>query len=378
MNDFSKYDFSENVDYHYGQFPPSDIGLVRLVPRLLQAQEAVSRYDQMLKMIPNSQLLLAPLRNQEAVLSSRMEGTISTIDEVMVYQADEDEGVPLSNSKYRNDVIEVALYSTVLLRAQQAIIDGVPINENLIKNSHKILLGFGRGAMKSPGQYKAQQNYIGDHNKQKVYFTPISPLQINASMETLLHYMNRNDDTHLIKVAVAHVEFEALHPFNDGNGRIGRLLVTLLLWKYGLIHEPHFYLSGYLEQNKDDYIKKMRDVSRNARWTEWIDFFLGAIAMQADRNLELATQISRLYEEMKERIRELTSSQWALPAQDYIFQTPIFQNGKFTNRAGIPPHAAKRISKILLKNRLLTEVRPAAGRQSAIYAFEPLMKIVRV
>ncbi|MFT6659780.1 Fic family protein [Maritalea sp.] len=379
MFDRSDYDFSDNVNYHYGNFPPTNLSLEKLVPKLLEAQEAISRYDQMLKMLPNSELLLAPLRNQEAVISSRMEGTISTVDEVMVYQAEEDdEEQPTTNSKYRSDVIEVALYSTVLRRAQRAILDGEPINENLIKNCHKVLLSFGRGAIKSPGEYKTEQNYIGDERKKKVYFTPVSPLDIQAAMVALLDYIETDDTVSLVKTAVTHVEFEALHPFNDGNGRIGRLLITLLLWKFGLIHKPHFYMSGYLEEHKDRYIETMRQVSLNDDWTTWTEFFLDAIVAQAKGNLQMATEISALYEKMKERFRELTSSQWALLAQDYIFRTPVFQNGRFTNRAGIPASAAKRISKILVKNGLLTEVQPAAGRRSAIYMFEPLMEIVRV
>lgn len=138
------YDLSGMIDYHYGRFPPTELDLTRLIEPLARAQDAISRYDQMLISLPNSELLLAPLRQNEAVISSRMEGTISTVDEVMIYEAEsEDDG---NAGPVRDDVIEVALYSAVLRRAQAAVADGEPINEGLIKNAHRILLSYGRGA----------------------------------------------------------------------------------------------------------------------------------------------------------------------------------------------------------------------------------------
>lgn len=277
------YDTSDLVDYHYGCFPPRELELASLIEPLSRAQDAISRYDQMLLSLPNSELLLAPLRQNEAVISSRMEGTISTVDEVMIYEAEsDDDGNPGAT---RDDVVEVALYTAVLRRAQAAVEAGEPINEGLIKNAHRILLSFGRGASKSPGQYKVEQNYIGDDRRKKIYFKPINPLQLQSGIEKLLEFIEIDPRLHLFKVGLAHVEFEALHPFNDGNGRIGRLLITLLLWKYGLIHKPHFYISAFFEENKEQYIELMRQVSRDNDWTSWTAFFLEAIAEQAENNL---------------------------------------------------------------------------------------------
>lgn len=369
------YDLSNVVDYHYGRFPPSKLDLTRLIEPLVRAQDAISRYDQMLLSLPNSELLLAPLRQNEAVISSRMEGTISTVDEVMIYEAEkEDDGTSRSA---RDDVVEVALYSAVLRRAQTAVSEGVPINEGLIKNAHRILLSFGRGASKSPGQYKTEQNYVGDDRRKIIYFKPISPVQLQPAMHDLLKFIETSTMLHLFKVAIAHVEFEALHPFNDGNGRIGRLLITLLLWKFGLIHKPHFYISAFFETHKDEYIELMRAVSRDDDWTGWTAFFLDAISEQADSNLQTAQKITALYDEMKEPFREISGSKWHIAAQDSIFENPVFKNSQLIKRSGMPKHVATRITKLLHEGGLLRELRPASGRRGALYMFEPLMEIVR-
>lgn len=369
------YDIGSMIDYHYGQFPPENLDLSRVIEPLARAQDAISRYDQMLLSLPNSELLLAPLRQNEAVISSRMEGTISTVDEVMIYEAEsEDDG---NAGPVRDDVIEVALYSAVLRRAQAAVAAGEPINEGLIKNAHRILLSWGRGASKSPGEYKVEQNYIGDDRRKEIYFKPINPLQLQSGMQILLEFIEQSPMLPMFKVGLAHVEFEALHPFNDGNGRIGRLIITLLLWKFELIHKPHFYVSAYFEENKYEYIDLMRKVSRDGDWTSWVAFFLEAIAKQAESNLNTAQKIMSLYEDMKEPFREISGSKWHLAAQDGIFENPIFKNSQLIKKTGMPKHVATRITRLLHESNLLRELRPASGRRGALFMFEPLMEIVR-
>ena len=196
-------------------------------------------------------------------------------------------------------------------------------------------------------------------------------------MLDLVQFIDEDQRLHLFKVGIAHVEFEALHPFNDGNGRIGRLLITLLLWKFGLIHKPHFYVSAYFEDNKADYIELMRNVSRSDDWTGWLEFFLTGIAKQAEHNLKTAKEIMTLYEDMKESFREISGSKWHLAAQDCIFESPIFKNSQLTRRSGMPKHVATRITRLLLDSGLLREIRPASGRRGALFMFEPLMEIVR-
>ncbi|MDO6676337.1 Fic family protein [Tenacibaculum sp. 1_MG-2023] len=175
-----------------------------------------------------------------------------------------------------------------------------------------------------------------------------------------------------------HLEFEALHPFQDGNGRIGRMLITLLLWSSGTISEPHFYVSGYLEEHKDQYIDTMRNVSENDDWESWCIFFLNAIEKQAIRNLEIAESIKNLYEEMKHVFSDTLSSKWSVNALDYIFTNPIFRNNRFTSKSGIPGPTAARFTRMLLDKELLRTIEESSGRRPALYAFEPLLRLVRV
>lgn len=370
-------DFTNSVQYHYEKFPPKDLNYGKIVNSLLKATDSLARYDQMLKNMHNSEILLAPLRNQEAVISSRMEGTISTMDEILKFEADSENDSEEAKN-VRSEVFETILYQRALLNAQRAMIDGYQLSQHLIKTLHQQLLSFGRGAQKSPGQYKIEQNYLADKIKQKVLFTPISPEKLNDGLEQLFTYIKDSSDPILIKTALMHLEFEALHPFQDGNGRIGRMLITLLLWSSGTISEPHFYVSRYLEEHKDEYIDTMRNVSENNDWEAWCIFFLNAIEKQAVRNLEIAESIKNLYEEMKHVFSDTLSSKWSVNALDYIFTNPIFRNNRFTSKSGIPGSTAARFTRMLLDKELLRTIEESSGRRPALYAFEPLLKLVRV
>ena len=306
-----------------------------------------------------------------------MEGTISTMDEILKFEADSENDSEEAN-KVRSEVFETILYQRALLNAQRAMKEGYPLSQHLIKTLHQQLLSFGRGAQKSPGKYKTEQNYLADKIKQKVLFTPISPEKLNEGLENLFKYINKSSDPILIKTALMHLEFEALHPFQDGNGRIGRMLITLLLWSSGAISEPHFYISGYMEENKDEYIDTMREVSKSNNWESWCIFFLNAIEKQAIKNLEIAQKIRSLYEEMKPIFADSLSSKWSVNALDYIFKSPIFRNNRFTSKSGIPGPTAARFTRILLEKELLRTLEESSGRRPALYSFEPLLKLVRV
>ena len=365
------------VDYHYDKFPPVNLDYGKFVESLVKATDAVARYDQMLKNMHNSEILLAPLRNQEAVISSRIEGTVSTMDEILKYEADSDEK-SAATSNVRSEVIETILYQRALKAAQKMMEDGYPISQYLIKGIHQKLLSFGRGVSKSPGEFKSEQNYLADTLTKNVLFIPISPEKLQDGLDKLFQYIEKSTHTTLLKTAITHVEFEALHPFQDGNGRIGRMLITLMLWSFGTISEPHFYISGYLEDNRSQYIDAMRNVSINNDWEGWCEFFLEAIEQQGIRNLAIAENIRDLYEEMKVVFSDVLNSKWSVNALDYVFTNPIFRNNKFTANSGIPTASAARFTRTLLENNLLTTVEEASGRKPALYSFEPLMKLVRV
>lgn len=370
-------DHPDAVIYHYGRFPPVNLDYERLIDPLVETAASLTRYDQMLATMHNSEILLAPLRQQEAVVSSRMEGTISTLDEILKIEAEEDAGDELAFSKARSEAVETLLYARAMRRVQGQMEQGQPLSEFMIRSAHQMLLSYGRGAALSPGAYKTEQNYIGEKRRKAVSFVPISPENLGSGMENWIAFIRNGKMTPLLKTAISHVEFEALHPFKDGNGRLGRMMITLLLWQYRLIRAPHFFVSAYFEEMRDDYIDLMRRVSSDDDWTEWCVFFLNGLNEQAIRNIETARKIFALYEEMKMRFREALNSQWAIDALDFIFANPIFRNNRFTSTAGIPEHVAMRMTRLLRDADLLIQVAPASGRRPAMYSFEPLLKIVR-
>ncbi len=374
-----KLNLETAVYYHDGAFPPASIDYTRVVQALVEAGSALSRYDQELNLLHNRELFLVPLRNQEAVVSSRMEGTISTVDEILQYDSAEDEDGS-ADTNVRSDIVETILYRRALNYAQDEISDGRPINNTLIRSMHQMLLSIGRGASKNPGQYKSEQNYIGDERSGIISYVPISPEKLPEGMDRLLEYMAETEHTDLIRTALAHVEFEALHPFKDGNGRIGRILITLMLWSSGTISSPHFYISRYMEENKAAYIANMKAVSSENDWTSWLLFFLEAVKEQANYNLTVMNQIRELYEAMKGIFSDVTGSKHAITLLDAIFTFPAFRCQQISRYTKIPPATVNRFTNALLKDerKLLRVVREAAGRRPAIYSFEPLLEIIRV
>lgn len=370
-------DLSTAVNYHYGEFPPKLVGYEKLMRQLAATAAALARYDQNLRTLHNGEILLAPLRNQEAVVSSRMEGTISTLDEILRYEAEAESDGDNASTQFRSEIIEVALYSRAMRMAQQSMQDGQPLSAFLLRSAHKILLSFGRGASKKPGEFKSDQNYLADRNRRKILFVPIKPEFLNDGISDLFEYMNGDHHEVITRTAVAHVEFEALHPFEDGNGRIGRMLIPLLLWQGGVLNQPYFYVSSYLEERKDEYIERMRRVSSDGDWLGWVEFMLSAFEVEAIRNLEKADNVRKLYDEMKDQFRELLQSQWSTVAADFVFTRPVFKASLFTGKSPIPQATAYRFLRVLEDRNIIRMIEPASGRRAAIYSFEPLLELVR-
>lgn len=372
------YDFSQAVDYHYGNFPPSGLNYEKFVLPLTAATSALARYDAKLEKLHNKELLLAPLRNAEAVVTSRIEGTIATLDEILKIEADVEDDNPDDQSNYRQEAIEVYSYTRAVKHAQKLLKEGLPISARLIREAHSRLLFFGRAADKTPGDFKKDQNYVVDKRNKHILFIPASPEYLDKEgMTALENYINDEQIEPLIQTAIMHVEFEGLHPFKDGNGRLGRMLVPLNLWQRGLIHAPHLYVSSAIEERRDEYVDRLREVSEKDAWNEWVIFFLEIVKRQAEINMQITDRIGDLYDAMVAQFRELLRSQWAPVALDYVFTRPVFRNSAFTANSGIPAQTAHRISRTLTESGVLTQVEPASGRRAALLAFQPLLEIVR-
>tara|TARA_R110000787_G_scaffold139085_1_gene252757 strand:- start:202 stop:1338 length:1137 start_codon:yes stop_codon:yes gene_type:complete len=370
-------DFTEAVNYHYEQFPPQNLDPAELLLPLSNAVAALTKYDVMLRQMRESEILLAPLRRQEAVVSSRMEGTVTTLEEVLSVEADQSDDDPKNDRNYRHEAIEVLGYSSAMRGAQSAMQGGTKISEWLIRATHQRLLRFGRGHDLKPGTFKTEQNYLADKQKKKILFVPVSPEALKEHMERLIEYIDNSTDHPLIKAAISHIEFEALHPFNDGNGRVGRMLITLYLWQAEVISAPHFYVSEYFEENRDTYIDAMRQVSQHNDWTSWVVFFLNGLAVQAETKCKQISEIQELYIEMQDKFRDVLSSKDYLSAVNFVFEQPVFRSSRFISATGLARPTATRFLRLLRDAGLIRVVEAGSGRRAALYAFDRLLETVR-
>jgi Fic family protein len=365
---------TSSVQYHYGKFPPADIDWPHLIPLIGPANAALARYDGTLTAIPNAAVLLSPLTTQEAVLSSRIEGTQATMGEVLEFEAEgESKKIP---QERKADINEVLNYRKAMWHAID-LLSELPICQHVIKEAHRVLLAGVRGHGKAPGEYRKTPNWIGPSGCtiEEAKFVPISADQLQEAMSKWEKYIHEKTLDHLVQLAIIHAEFEALHPFLDGNGRLGRMCVPLFMHKIGLIHAPMFYISAYFEKNRDEYYERLLAISRDDNWTDWCEFFLKAILDQARENQLKASKILKLYQDKKDQVVSLTHSQYSIHALDFIFSRPIFKSTDFTGINEIPIPTAKRILAILRDNGILTILREPSGRRSAIYAFTELINI---
>ena len=203
-----------------------------------------------------------------------------------------------------------------------------------------------------------------------------SPEILLGSLSNWEKYCHYEDRDRLVQLAIIHAQFEIIHPFLDGNGRLGRILIPLFLYEKRLLKYPALYVSEFFEKNRGDYYKKLRNITESNAWTQWIEYFLMAIVEQAEINTQRAKQVAKLYEEMKSTIQSVTKTRNAIDIQDFLFKKIMFETPDFTKNASLSkPHAA-RVLKNLLKNGIVNTISPSKGRRPAIYGFTRLMEII--
>lgn len=361
------------VHYHEGRFPPEKIEWETLIPLLGPAAAAVARYDGMLAAVPNPGVLLAPLSTQEAVLSSRIEGTQATMGQVLEFEA----GRQAASPAIRDDIQEILNYRAAMRKAEQLLAD-LPLSQRVICEAHRVLLAGVRGQSKAPGDYRRIPNWIGppDCTIETATFVPIAAEKLPHGMSAWERFIHDDQPDRLVQLAILHAEFEALHPFLDGNGRLGRMLVPLFLWQKGLIRRPTFYISAYFEARRDAYYDGLLAVSRDDDWTGWCRFFLEAVRTQAEDNLAKTQQILALYEAMKRRIPAVTRSRHAVRVLDWLFERPIFSSSNFIDSSSIPERTARRLLKGLQDHGVVRVISEPSGQSAAILIFPPLLNIV--
>ena len=351
--------------------PLGNLDISRLIRLVGPANSAIARYDGLLQSVVDPSVMLSPLTQREAVLSSKIEGTQATVDEVLEFEA----GIEFDPDK-TNDIQEVVNYRKALLLASEALEKG-PVDLQLILQMHSVLMNSVRGSRKSPGRFRIEQNWIGAEGStiEKAKFVPPSPDGLSNHLKAFESYVAGTDIDTLIQAAVVHAQFEILHPFSDGNGRIGRLLIPLFLYQKRALASPMFYLSEVLEANRETYYQRLRAITTGGDWTGWVEFFLDALRQQALDNTSRVKGILALYDDMKGRVQTATHSQFTPAILDALFDRLIFRSSDFTERSGVPAGTAKTSLKQLRDVGILTVLQESRGRQPAVLAFTELVNL---
>lgn len=353
--------------------PLRDVEWEPLIPLIGPANRALAQYDGVLYSLPNPEVLLSPLTTQEAVLSSRIEGTQATLGEVLKYEAGEE---PQQESK-RQDIQEIMNYRRALYAAE-AELPSRPFTLNLLLKLHSELLDSVRGRNKARGQFRKTQNWIGPHDStiNQAYFVPPKPEILPEYLDNWEKYYHMERPDTIVQLAVLHAQFEILHPFLDGNGRLGRLIIPIYLYEKRILSRPMFYLSSYIDEHRDAYIERLRALGKTRNsWNEWIKFFLTGITVQAGANHRKARQVLDLYDRLKQEVIKKTHSQFAVPLLDRIFARPIFQSSHL--EGSNMPSKAMIMSLVsqLKQTGMLKVVRQGSGRRAQVLALAELVNL---
>jgi Fic family protein len=298
--------------------PPMD--LPQLMSLYERAIAAVGRLDGVTTILPSTPLFLYMYVRKEALLSSQIEGTQSSLSDLLLYENDEAPSVEL------DDVTEVSNYVAAVEHGVARIRDGFPLSLRLIREMHEVILRSGRGATKQPGEFRRSQNWIGGTRPGNALFVPPPPNHLEDCLDAFERFLHDDDVglPPLIRAGLAHVQFETIHPFLDGNGRLGRLFITLILVEAGVLREPILYLSLYLKSRRDDYYRLLQEVRQAGAWEAWMEFFLTGVAETAEQAAETARELIAMFEGHRQQISTLgRSAPSALRVHEFMQARPI-------------------------------------------------------
>ena len=332
---------------------------------------ALGRLDSIATLLPDVTVFLYMYVRKEAVLSSQIEGTQSSLSDLLLFETEEVPGVPL------DDVVEVSSYVAALEHGLRRIHEGFPVSNRLFREMHAILLARGRGSEKSPGEFRTSQNWIGGSRPGNALFVPPPPDLVGECMGALekwLHDVPERTPT-LLKSAIAHVQFETIHPFLDGNGRLGRLMITLLLCSEKILHAPLLYLSLYFKQHRTEYYELLTRVRATGEWEAWIAFFAAGVRETATEAATTARQLSDLARVDREKINAMgrvASSAHRLHEQ--LQRRPLTNVSTLADRTGL---SFAVVNSTLAKLAAAEIVRETTGRRRGrVFSYQSYLDIL--
>jgi Fic family protein len=359
------------------ELPIKNLNWERLSFLIGKANKLLSVYNGLLETLPNPSIFLSSTIMQEAVLSSKIEGTQATFSEVYRLEAEE---------KYYKDVPNKEADIKEIINYRKAITDSIDmlknrpfIHLNMLKELHKILLDGVRGENKARGEFRKIQNFIGYYGctQETALYVPPVPEKILEFLFKWERYINNDEQEVLVQLAIMHAQFEIIHPFIDGNGRMGRILIPIFLFQKNYLKKPVFYLSEYLEANRNMYYNNLRNVSNKNDWQNWVEFFLKAIEEQCEMNIVRVKKILSLYETMKKNFAEATKSRYYINILDAFFKKPIINLTALLTDSGVYNRktATVILNKLVSKNYIKV-LKKGSGTSSTIFAFPELINVV--
>jgi Fic family protein len=349
--------------------PPIDLSSAR--QRLLEkALLAAGRLDAITALLPDPDLFLYAYVRREAVLSSQIEGTQSSLSDLLLFELDKAPGVPF------DDVVEVSNYVAALEHGLQRLRGGFPLSNRLIREIHAELLASGRGADKQPGEFRRSQNWLGGTRPGNALFVPPPPTEVEPCMAALERFLHAEDTPGvLVKAAVAHVQFETVHPFLDGNGRVGRLLIPLLLYCDGVLRQPLLYLSLYFKQHRSEYYRLLDAVRLEGDWEAWFDFFLEGVSTTSDQAVETTHRLLDLFREDSARVQALgRAAANALRVFNALSARPLATIGSLSDGTSTSYPTAARAVNALEKLGIVREI--TGRKRERVFAYGRYLEIL--
>ncbi len=349
--------------------PPLDLRKIMQVYE--RAISAVGRLDGMTTILPSTPLFLYMYVRKEALLSSQIEGTQSSLSDLLLFENHEAPTVEL------DDVTEVSNYVAAIEHGVSRMRGGFPLSLRLIREMHAILLKSGRGSAKQPGEFRSSQNWIGGTRPGNALFVPPPPDRLDKCLDELERFLHTEDMAlpPLIRAGLAHVQFETIHPFLDGNGRLGRLLITLILCEAGVLREPILYLSLFLKSRRDDYYRLLQEVRQAGAWETWVEFFLTGVAETAEQASTTARDLMILFDAHRLQIAGLgRAAPSALRVHELMQASPIVTIQTVCEKLGVSFPTASTALENLAK---IDVVRETTGRQrDRIYAYSDYLALL--
>jgi len=339
--------------------------------RLLEgAVLALGRLDSLATLLPDTGLFLYTYVRKEAVLSSQIEGTQSSLSDLLLYELEELPGVPL------DDVVEVSNYVAALEHGLRRLREGFPLCNRLIREIHAVLLARGRGSQRDPGEFRRSQNWIGGTRPGNAAFVPPPPNAVADLMSDLERALHDDDlAPAVIRAALAHVQFETIHPFLDGNGRLGRLLVTLLLHHSGVLSEPLLYLSLFLKQNREEYYRLLDQVRTEGDWEAWIEFFLGGVRQTAEGAVATARRLGALFEQDRGKIQgQGRAAGSALRVHEVLKKRPLVSLQEIRKQAALSFPTASVAMRLLVDLDIAREL--TGKKRNRVFGYSQYMAIL--